>query len=79
MLRDSHSCPRCHGNALYRTHRRGFDWLLSAFGLRPVRCYTCDKRFYMRWSQISSGAGAHAQQLQNDHPKPRTRLTAYPD
>lgn len=25
---------------------------MSSFGLRPVRCMTCDKRFYMRYSQI---------------------------
>jgi hypothetical protein len=75
MLPASYSCPRCKCNALYRTHRKGFDWLVSVFGLRPARCYTCTKRFYIRWSK--AGDGASVPQLREDHS--RTRLTAYPD
>ena len=77
MLPGSHNCPRCHGNALYRTHRRGLDWLISAIGLRPVRCYTCNKRFYVRWSRVSSGC--HIPEFRDARPKVRTLMTAYPD
>jgi hypothetical protein len=31
-------------------HRKGFDWLIYLLGLRPVRCLTCNKRFYARFS-----------------------------
>jgi hypothetical protein len=75
MLPTSYSCPRCKCNALYRTHRKGFDWLMSAIGLRPARCYTCGKRFYIRWSKINGGADEP--ELRDD--PVRTHLTAYPD
>lgn len=77
MLTGSYNCPRCNGNAIYRTHRRGFDWLMSAIGLRPVRCYTCSKRFYVRWSNVSGAA--QIPEARDDHPKVRTQMTAYPD
>jgi hypothetical protein len=47
MLPPSFSCPRCKCHALYRTRRKGFGWLMSLFGLRPARCFTCGKRFYV--------------------------------
>jgi hypothetical protein len=31
-------------------HRKGFDWLMHLLGLRPVRCLTCNKRFYACFS-----------------------------
>jgi hypothetical protein len=78
MLPASYSCPRCKCNALYRTHRKGcLDWLMSAIGLRPARCFTCNKRFYIRWSKISGSSDARAPKLREDCAK--TRLTAYPD
>jgi hypothetical protein len=52
MLPAKFSCPRCKCHALYQTRRRGVDWLMSAIGLRPVRCMTCEKRFYMRHSWL---------------------------
>ena len=42
------ACPRCHCKAVHRSRRRGLDWLMSAIGFRPARCFTCDKRFYTR-------------------------------
>jgi hypothetical protein len=41
-------CPRCHCKAVHRSRRRGLDWIMSAIGFRPARCFTCDKRFYTR-------------------------------
>jgi transcription elongation factor Elf1 len=52
MLPATFCCPRCKCHALYRIHRTGLDWLMSAIGLRPVRCMTCDKRFHVRYSLI---------------------------
>jgi hypothetical protein len=53
LLPDTFSCPRCKCHALYRTRRKGgLDWLMSFFGLRPVRCFTCSKGFYIRHSRI---------------------------
>ena len=45
MFLDSTPCPRCKCNAVRRSHRKGLDWLMSAIGFRPARCYTCAKRF----------------------------------
>jgi len=47
MLPPTFSCPYCKCHALYRTRRKGFGWLMSLFGFRPARCYTCGKRFYV--------------------------------
>ena len=52
MLPATFSCPRCKCHALYRTRRRGLDWLMSLMGFRPVRCMTCDKRFYLLHSRV---------------------------
>ena len=52
MLPVKFSCPRCNCHALYRTRRKGLDWVMSGIGLRPVRCMTCDRRFYLRYSLI---------------------------
>jgi hypothetical protein len=52
MLPPTFSCPYCKCHALYRTRRKGFGWLMSLFGFRPARCYTCGKSFYVlvrRW------------------------------
>ncbi len=41
------SCPRCKCGAVHRSRRRGaLDWLMSLMNLRPMRCFTCEKRFY---------------------------------
>jgi len=59
VLPATFTCPRCKCHALYVARRRGLDWLVSAIGLRPVRCMTCDKRFYLRYSQLKAhGADA---------------------
>jgi hypothetical protein len=42
------ACPRCHLKAIHRSRRRGLDWIMSAIGFCPARCFTCDKRFYTR-------------------------------
>jgi hypothetical protein len=47
---------------------------MSAIGMRPVRCYTCSKRFYIRWSPANNGD--NALELRDEV---RTRMTAYPD
>ena len=50
MLPSSFLCPRCKCGACYVLHRKGLDWLMHLLGLRPVRCLTCNKRFYARYS-----------------------------
>jgi hypothetical protein len=53
MLPATFSCPRCKCHALYLPHRKALlDRLMSVLGLRPVRCMTCDKRFYVRHSRV---------------------------
>jgi len=47
-------CPRCKCGACYPLHRKGFDWAISLLGLRPARCYTCMKKFYMRYTLEST-------------------------
>ena len=42
------ACPRCYCKAVHRSRRRGLDWILSATGFLPARCFTCDRRFYAR-------------------------------
>lgn len=54
MLPSDYRCPRCHCQACYALHRKGFDWVMSLFGLRPARCLTCGKRFYARYSVARS-------------------------
>jgi DNA-directed RNA polymerase subunit RPC12/RpoP len=40
-------CPQCHGESCIRSRRRGSrDFLLSAVGLRPWRCFDCENRFF---------------------------------
>jgi hypothetical protein len=48
------SCPRCKCKAVVRAHRRGLDWLISVLGFRPARCFTCNRRFYMRHSLVKA-------------------------
>jgi len=39
-------CPRCQGERLYRSRRRGVvEWSLRAISLYPFRCDVCDYRF----------------------------------
>jgi DNA-directed RNA polymerase subunit RPC12/RpoP len=52
MLPATFRCPRCKCHALYLARRRGLDWLMTVFGLRPARCMTCSKRFYLRHSRV---------------------------
>jgi hypothetical protein len=55
MLPSTFSCPRCKCGACHRLHRKsGIDWLLSKFGLRPMGCLTCGKRFYSRHSVVKA-------------------------
>jgi len=50
------ACPRCHCKAAHRSRRRGLDWIMSAIGFRPARCFTCDKRFYTRHFSVKAQA-----------------------
>lgn len=54
MLPATFTCPRCKCHAIYLARRRGLDRLMSLFGLRPARCMTCDKRFYLRHSRVKN-------------------------
>jgi VanZ family protein len=39
-------CPRCHGERLYRSKRRGtIGWLSRFISLSPYHCEICDPRF----------------------------------
>jgi phage FluMu protein Com len=49
----SFSCPRCkRKDDLHRSRRRGFDWFMSKIGFKPVRCFACGKRFFVRQSLV---------------------------
>jgi len=39
-------CPKCHESSIRRSRRRVFDLLWVAFGLMPLRCNTCEHRFF---------------------------------
>jgi hypothetical protein len=40
-------CPQCRSANCFQSHRDGvLDYSLSAVGLRPWRCHTCDHRYY---------------------------------
>ena len=41
-----HECPRCNSVEFKPDELRSFDALLSMFGLRPVRCMFCWRRYY---------------------------------
>jgi hypothetical protein len=55
MLPSRYSCPRCKCRACYALHRKGLDWILSVFGLRPARCLTCNRKFYARYRVAGDG------------------------
>jgi len=48
------ACPRCHCKAVHRSRRRGLDWLMSAIGFLPARCFTCERRFYVRSAPVGA-------------------------
>jgi hypothetical protein len=39
-------CPLCSSKRVRRSHRRILDFLLGAFGGKPMRCRTCSHRYY---------------------------------
>jgi DNA-directed RNA polymerase subunit RPC12/RpoP len=39
------SCPKCGSGYLVRSHRKGLEQLVSAFGIFPYRCDACGHRF----------------------------------
>jgi len=49
-------CPRCKVGACYPLHRKRLDWSISLLGLRPVRCLTCARKFYRRYSLTDAAA-----------------------
>jgi hypothetical protein len=55
MLPSEYACPRCECHACYALHRKGFDKLLSLFGLRPARCLTCGRKFFTRYTVAEDG------------------------
>jgi hypothetical protein len=55
MLPSDYACPRCECRACYALHRKGLDWILSLFGLRPARCLTCGRRFHTRYEVTDQG------------------------
>lgn len=40
------SCPICQSERIYRSHRHGWDWVLTIFFVLPYRCLDCRHRFY---------------------------------
>ena len=40
-------CPQCRSDNCFRSHRDGIlDFMLTAAGLRPWRCHSCERRFH---------------------------------
>jgi len=41
-------CPKCESMNLAESHRRGWyeRWVLTLFGIFPLRCLDCGTRFY---------------------------------
>ena len=50
MQHSRKACPRCRGQEVYRSQRRGIveRYVLRALQIRPYRCVACDNRFYSR-------------------------------
>ena len=46
LIWTKHECPRCNSVEFKPAELRSFDGLLSMFGLRPVRCMFCWRRYY---------------------------------
>jgi hypothetical protein len=55
MLPSTYACPSCKCRACYALHRKGFDRVLSLFGLRPARCLTCNRKFFARYKVAVNG------------------------
>src|SRR6185437_3161287 len=56
-------CPSCRCGACYPLHRKGIDWALSFWGLRPARCLTCMRKFYARYTLDGVGSRRAAESL----------------
>ena len=55
---DAGLCPRCGAGYAQRSRRKGLkDRLASALGLRPYRCWVCNRRFYLRLTDGTSHRG----------------------
>ena len=54
---DRRKCPFCHSTKLHRSHTRGYEALLTYFGVRAYRCDECDRRFYGRTTNSPFGGG----------------------
>lgn len=46
LIWTKHECPRCNSVEFKPAELRSFDGLISMFGLRPVRCMFCWRRYY---------------------------------
>jgi hypothetical protein len=68
MLPSDYACPRCKCRACYAVHRKGFDRVISLFGLRPARCLTCGKKFYAHY-QVDRKPPAVPQPAANAKPE----------
>ncbi len=58
-------CPRCGSYDCLRSHRRLPEYLLSAFGILPWRCFDCKRRFYGRKVPFRYLLYAHCAQCGN--------------
>ena len=67
MLRHSYLCPYCEWSDVNVSCRRPFDWVMYLFGIQPVRCLACRKRFYVRKSVVEHYDDAYGGQ------RPRAR------
>jgi hypothetical protein len=66
-----HLCPYCEWSEVDVLRRRGFDWVLSCFGCRPVRCLACLERFYVHKSVVeghyNADRGRKSRQRYEEH------------
>ncbi|HUK53879.1 MAG TPA: hypothetical protein VL099_11370 [Candidatus Binatia bacterium] len=59
-------CPVCKGRACRRSRRRDvYDYALSAVGVLPWRCPTCESRFHARHVPVSLLTRAHCPRCGN--------------
>jgi transposase-like protein len=59
-------CPQCRSANCFRSHRTGVaDYVFTAFGLRPWRCHSCDKRFYAGLVALTFSRYAHCPRCGN--------------
>jgi len=40
------TCPSCGSDNVHRSRRKWYERPISLIGIRPYRCYHCDRRFF---------------------------------